>query len=83
MRIVFSAPTGPGFSTNPKALQLPAEELMMWEGVRPAFTTSEAATAWMMALQPPPQNTNKTFPYLLVSSDMHMLRFVDWACTLP
>ena len=55
---------------------------MMWEGVKPAFTNSEAATAWMMALQPPPQNTNKIFPYLLVSSDMHMLRFVDWACSL-
>jgi hypothetical protein len=64
MRIVFSAPTTPGFSTNPRALHVPAEELMMWVGIKPAFTNSEAATAWMTALQPPPQKTNRMFPYL-------------------
>src|SRR6478752_3308484 len=63
MRIVFSAPTGPGFSTNPSALHVPAEELMMWDGVKPALTTSAAATAWWMALHPPPQKTNRILPY--------------------
>src|SRR5579863_1030163 len=74
MRMVFAAPTGPGFSTNPRALQLPAEELMMWDGIRPALTNSAAATAWMMALHPPPQNTNTIFPYLFVQSGMRMLQ---------
>ena len=41
----FSAPTTPGFSTNARALHVPAEELTMWVGVKPAFTNSAAATA--------------------------------------
>ena len=38
---------------------------MMWDGVKPALTTSAAATAWWMALHPPPQKTNRILPYLV------------------
>src|SRR5512147_3291092 len=74
MRMVFSAPRTPGFSTNPRALQVPAEELMMWAGHTPALTNSAAATAWIKALHPPPQNTNKIFPYLFEPFGMRILR---------
>ncbi len=69
---------GPGKARildKPKALQVPAEELTMWVGVKPARTSSAAATAWMTALQPPPQKTKRMFPYLSrTRSDMECLR---------
>jgi hypothetical protein len=62
---VFAAPTTPGFSANAMALHVPAEELMIWAGMKPALTNSAAATAWMIALQPPPPKTNRMFPYFI------------------
>ena len=56
---------------------------MMWVGTRPALTTSAAATAWMMALHPPPQNTNRIFPYLFEPSGMRILRLNVPAAPTP